>query len=312
MKHYIALILMILCMASCTQHSKHWETLVQMESLIEARPDSVLPILQEMDKEELSGKEEKAKHALLLSMAMDKNYIDRTDFDVLQPAIDYYEDKGSPTDRMRTKFYQGRIHQNAGNNTPAMSCFMEAVEEGEDSEDFRTKANAYYALARIYYDLYTFDKSCEALLQAAELYDEIGKPNNAFDCWATALNGYTLAKKYDEVEKVVAECEKRLPSIGIRQKAYYYLACLNYLPKVEPVPIDEIKRTIDKYTSLVPEEQWNYMTLAFAYIEIEEYDKALTLINKWEVKEDDMVNMNKYHIFLYEIYNHKGNHQKLY
>lgn len=47
-------------------------------------------VLQGMDKGELSGKEEKAKHALLLSMAMDKNYIDRTDFDVLQPAIDFY------------------------------------------------------------------------------------------------------------------------------------------------------------------------------------------------------------------------------
>ena len=79
MKQYIFIIVLTLCMVSCTQHSKHWETLAQIESLMEERPDSALNVLQEIDKEELSGKEEKAKHALLLSMALDKNVIDRTD-----------------------------------------------------------------------------------------------------------------------------------------------------------------------------------------------------------------------------------------
>ena len=61
---------------------------MQVESFIEERPDSALTVLQGMNKEALSGKEEEAKHALLLSMALDKNVIDRTDFEVLQPAID--------------------------------------------------------------------------------------------------------------------------------------------------------------------------------------------------------------------------------
>ena len=91
MKQYIIVIILTLCLASCGQHSKHWETLAQVESYIEESPDSALNVLQGMDKGEFSGMEEKAKHALLLSMAMDKNYIDRTDFDVLQPAIDYYK-----------------------------------------------------------------------------------------------------------------------------------------------------------------------------------------------------------------------------
>ena len=83
-----------------------------METIIEERPDSVLNVLQAIDTDELIGDEERAKHALLLSMAMDKNYIDRTDFEVLQPAIDYYEDNGSATDKLRTYYYQGRIYQN--------------------------------------------------------------------------------------------------------------------------------------------------------------------------------------------------------
>ena len=103
MKLYNTYILAIIsCLASCTPHSKHWETLMQVESFIEERPDSALTVLQGMDKEALSGKEEEAKHALLLSMALDKNVIDRTDFEVLQPAIDYYLEKGTPNETLMT------------------------------------------------------------------------------------------------------------------------------------------------------------------------------------------------------------------
>ena len=40
MKHYIYILAIISCLASCTPHSKHWETLMQVESFIEERPDS--------------------------------------------------------------------------------------------------------------------------------------------------------------------------------------------------------------------------------------------------------------------------------
>ena len=112
MKQYIIGIILTLCLASCGQHSKHWETLTQVEAFMEERPDSALAILQGIEVGDLSGKEEKAKHALLLSMALDKNVIDKTDFEILQPAIDHYEDNGTPTDKLRTLFYQGRIYQN--------------------------------------------------------------------------------------------------------------------------------------------------------------------------------------------------------
>ena len=311
MKQHVAIIYLVICLISCSQHSEHCKTLMQVESFIVERPDSALKVLQGIDIEELASKEDRAKYALLLSMALDKNYVDKTDFEVLQPAIDYYEGHGSSTDQMRTKFYEGRIYQNSGENTLAMSCFIEASELGDKSTDLRTKANTYYALSRIYFDLYTFDKSCENVLKAAKLYDAVNKPNNAFDCWATALNGYTLAKEYEEAEKVVAECKKRLPNVGYYQQVYYYRVYLNYLSNVEPIPIDEINGIIDRYCSLVPEVQWDYMTLTNAYIEIGNYDKALNLVNKWKISEDnDILNVKKYHIHSYCIYNHKGDYEK--
>ena len=77
-------------------------------------PDSAMSVLLSIDKNKLDNDEEKARHALLMSMALDKNYIDTTTFDVLRQAIDYYLKEGSPDDRLRTLYYQGRIFQNKG------------------------------------------------------------------------------------------------------------------------------------------------------------------------------------------------------
>lgn len=83
LKHYLLIIILAICVISCHNHSEHWETLVQIESYMEERPDSAWVVLEQMDVSELSSKEEKAKHALLYSMALDKNFIDKTDFEVL-------------------------------------------------------------------------------------------------------------------------------------------------------------------------------------------------------------------------------------
>lgn len=50
-----------------------------------------------------------------MSMALDKNYIDTADLAVISPAIEYYirEGIGTPDERLRTHFYEGRIYQNA-------------------------------------------------------------------------------------------------------------------------------------------------------------------------------------------------------
>ena len=67
-------------------------------------PDSAMSVLLSIDKNKLDNDEEKARHALLMSMALDKNYIDTTTFDVLRQAIDYYLKEGSPDDRLRTLY----------------------------------------------------------------------------------------------------------------------------------------------------------------------------------------------------------------
>ena len=276
MKQYLAIIILAFCLVACGQHSKHWETLIQVESYIEERPDSALTVLQGIDKDELSRMEEKAKHALLLSMAMDKNYIDRTDFDVLQPAIDYYEDNGSATDKLRTYYYQGRIYQNMGNDAIAMESYVNAINNGETSDDILTKARLYVAQGNIYGSLLKWDDCIDVNMRAAEYFLQMNRTDSYVNCLIKVCNGHIQNDDYKGAEMVLHECGGYLHEISNRILGKYYSALITYL--YASGKKEDVAPTIEKYLNIVSDEHIDYLSLANGYLTIGECGKALEII----------------------------------
>ena len=307
MKQYIITIILALCMASCSQHSKHWETLPQVESYIEDRLDSALNVLPGMDKGEFSGMEEKAKHALLLSMAMDKNYIDRTDFDVLQPAIDYYKDNGTPTEKLRTYYYQGRICQNMGNDAAAMECFVNAVSEGDESGDILTKARIYFNRSTIYYSLYEWDYFIETNKKAASYFKQAKKYNSYVNCLIRIINGYTLKKDFNAALPYIDECKQLRETMSFPLLCDFYSSYITYL---EDCGTDaEIKDAIEEYRNIIPAENIDWLTLANAYIKIKEYDSALQAIERYDSIPEVTASL-KYKALKSDIYDNLGRYEE--
>ncbi len=299
MKQYIIVIILALCLVSCSHHSKHWETLAQVESFIEERPDSALAVLQGIEIGDLSSKEEKAKHALLLSMALYNNFIEKTDFDVLQPAIDYYENSGTPTERMQTLFYHGRIYQNNGNDEKAMTYFLNALSIGKESDDILTKARIYIAQGKIYFLLEEWDKYCDVNLRASELFQNLGLQDRYFSCLVRALNGFTLNGEKTEAEKCIQKCKQELTYVNLSRVGVFYETYLTYL--VHEKLDRKILEVIEEYCSIIPEDNWDYSCLANAYIQLQEYKKALQIINQ-EAELNDIVAKTRYYAILSIIY----------
>lgn len=284
MKQYIITIILALCMASCSQHSKHWETLAQVESYIEERPDSALNVLKGLDKGELSGMEEKAKHALLLSMAMDKNYIDRTDFDVLQPAIDYYKDNGTPTEQMLTLFYQGQIHRINSQYAQALACFGEAIKIDENSKDIQTKARIYDAQGDVYRVLTKWDETIKSKLCAAEYFSKL----NNTDSYVSSLLDvfYTYTQNGDSISagRYHNKCNDYLKDISSKTRNKYYCYYLNYL--IATNKLNVIENTIQEYLSEVPANNLDYLSLAYAYMALGDINKVAEALSKNELPAD--------------------------
>lgn len=143
MRHLLTLLLILLalCVTDCSRSGED-AALDRAEALMEQHPDSALAVLRRVDTSGLGSDAGRARYALLMSMALDKNYIDTTTFDVLRPAIDYYLEDGTPDQKLRTYYYQGRIYMNRGDRDNALSSFARALDNTRGITDSLCMARA--------------------------------------------------------------------------------------------------------------------------------------------------------------------------
>lgn len=294
MKQYIIVIILVLCLASCSHHSKHREILTQVETFVEENPDSALLVLQSIATDDLFGKEEKAKHALLLSMALDKNNVAETDFEILHPAIDYYKNNGSPTEQMLTLFYQGQIHRINSQYAQALVCFCDAIKIGEDSKDIHTKARVYDAQGDVYKSLTKWVETIKSKLSAADCFSKLDNT----DCYVNVLldvfYSYTQDGDFINAEKYLNECDDHIKDISSKTLSKYYSYYLNYLIATNKLYV--IENTIQEYLSKVPENNLDYISLAYAYMALGDINKVAESLSKNELPDDNENILRQYAI----------------
>ena len=284
MKQYIIVIILALCLVSCSHHSKQWETLTQIEAFVEENPDSALSVLQCIEVDDLSGSEEKAKHALLLLMALDKNDVAETDFEIFHPAIDYYKNNGTPTEQMLTLFYQGQIHRINSQYAQALACFGEAIKIDENSKDIQTKARIYDAQGDVYRVLTKWDETITSKLCAAEYFSKL----NNTDSYVSSLLDvfYTYTQNGDSISagRYHNKCNDYLKDISSKTRNKYYCYYLNYL--IATNKLNVIENTIQEYLSEVPANNLDYLSLAYAYMALGDINKVAEALSKNELPAD--------------------------
>lgn len=202
------LILSLACIIVSCSNPRTQATLDRAEAVMESHPDSALLLLSSIDKQELSGKRQKAHYALLMSMALDKNYIDTTTFDVLQPAIDYYLENGTPNEKLHTYYYQGRIFQNQGDLDNALSAFTRGIDKANNASDSLCLARMHVSRASLYYDFYDFEEFLNSQLKAASIYSGLSRNDLKFDCLLNAFNGAIILEDTVKADSLYILCNQ--------------------------------------------------------------------------------------------------------
>lgn len=259
---------------SCTDNSEAEKRLTSAEALMNQHPDSALAILQGIGRSSLSSDNGKARYALLMSQALDKNYIDTTTFDILQPAIDYYTDKGTPDEKLKTFYYQGRIYQNKGDEENAMLSFINA-REITGVTDTLTFAHLLVAQGVLYLRQYKTTDFVENNLEAAKLYGAIGRHTLEIGSYAKALNGYVIMDDKAAADSVMSVCVPLIREFPDGE-ASLFPAMLGYT--IDFCSPDEIKTFLDNYKDF---ELGHDETMDFArgYSKIGELDEAMDFIS---------------------------------
>lgn len=276
---FLMLTVLVSIVVSCNGRSAVDIRLDEAESLMELQPDSALTILSGIDKVNLQSKEEKARYALLMSMALDKNYIDTTTFDVIQPAIDYYLDngKGSPDDRLRTYYYQGCIFLNKGEKDNALNSFIKGLDNIKDCKDSLCMARTLVAQALLYKDFYDFASYTNSYLKAANIYKNKNVKNLEFDCLLNALNGTIILKDKHRADSLMNICNRFTPINNTQNQTLQGYRLSHTLIFGSS---NDLKNLIDNPKTDIRDDANGILNLAYAYNKLGNNHKAKQLLSQ--------------------------------
>lgn len=135
MRFTILLTLLALLTAACDRRHPVDDTLDRAETLMVSAPDSALSLLEAVNPAELRGDRRKALHALLLSQAMDKNYIDTDNDSLVNIAVNFYASDYDLRHRMLAYYYLGRVKYNAKDYPATMLAYFKAFDMAKEQND---------------------------------------------------------------------------------------------------------------------------------------------------------------------------------
>lgn len=242
---------------------------------MENHPDSALTILENTDATAIKNQEQKAYHALLKSIALDKNWIDTTDFSILQPAIDYYTHSSDQRNKLRTYYYQGRIYTNRHDFGRAIAAFKNGMDLGISATDSLTFARLLVAQASVNYSMYRRKESIRLNIEASKIYKSLNNQNREIACLGKALGSSAMINDKMAADSIKKECDLRIAEDSsvfpaLAQSILVYVATFG--AEVE------IRNELAKYGDGEGLSDEFRLNIANAYSDIREYDRAFKII----------------------------------
>ena len=209
MKRSVLFLLPLLVIVSCTQYRAQERIMDQALSLMDEAPDSALSLMQGMDPSLLRGRRQHARHALLYTMAQDKDYVVETDDSLAQLSRAYYRGHGSKADRLKSLYYLGVVHHNAGLYSEAAAEFREAESLALRLEDNHHLGLIYWHLEGIYSSNYDHVRALEYAQKALAAYQAAGESLAVEYSWLDLANDYAVNGRWKEAIPILESLMKR-------------------------------------------------------------------------------------------------------
>ncbi len=265
------------------------ERLAGIDRLVYEAPDSALTALCAISPSQIRTREQRAKYALLKSIALDKNFIDVKSDSIIAPAVGYYGRHGSPDDRMRTYYYRGMVSFYSDDFDEAMEYFSKASKYAPEARNKSAAGLLYDKMARIYHSLFDFESSLKNAQMAAAAYLEAGDSSYYFDEILSVLSSEIVMDEYDSASMLAGRLQKDKTAMNSRQLSSLYAASLKIASYTKDPDTDSV---ISEYLSafIGDESAVDWVAVADAYCNSGDYDKAYQIISdkhEYIVKADN-------------------------
>lgn len=197
------IVLIIASATGCSRHSAADSALDRADSLMESRPDSALTLLRAIDSSSLSRRATCARYALLMSQALDKNYIDVTSDSLISIATAYYADSPDSPELMKSLFYRARTYYNDSRFDRATIDATHAYEIAVKLDDPFWTGKTADLLADIFNETYNYEECINYRNIAVTSYSKTGERN--FYQWAllNLSNDYINIQNYENACSII-------------------------------------------------------------------------------------------------------------
>ena len=283
------LITLTIIISACHSQPSYDSRLLLADSIMQHRPDSALALLRNVNASDLSSEADVALHALLLSQAYDKNYIDLTNDSLISIAVDYFSEGNEPRYAMLAHYYLGRVFENSGKIHKAIIECTKAQQYSDQTNDYLAVGLIYTHLGYNYNNYYDFEKTIEYYLLAAKYYELAQK--HYYKLYALSevasayINNLEYSKAYDILQQVITEatdsCNHEMIETGNKYMITLYSATKKYA------------QVYDLYQSIISNNpnfkfgSSTYMSIALACAHIQRENEINTFIDKaWNVSKD--------------------------
>lgn len=279
----LTIALSLLITFSCRNIEKVEEQMHTASGYMEQQPKLALELLDSIDCETLSTRKAKARHALLYSMALDKNYIDVTNDSILSPAIKYYKNHGTADDKLLTYYYWGRIAMNAGDYENALKRFISAEQYVNDAHEHVAAARLYKAQMVIYQYSYESSMILEAAQEAASHYLSAKDTTRYINTLNDVVAGHLHRQDTAAARESQNEIKSYWSILTPRQVSNWYSAELFLNEFTGQLNAEEM---ITEYLAAVPDSSTvRWLSVANAHYYSGEYEKAIDALNEYSKYE---------------------------
>ena len=198
MLRYILLPLLSLLVWSCScQPSGIDATLAEAERLMDARPDSALTLVESVDPSAIHSRSTRALHALLLTQAQFKNYIDVPNDSLISIALAYYDSSRDSYRKMLSLYYFGRLRLQSKDYSKSLYSLIKAKDLAESLDDDFWVAMCAQRIADIYHNTYNYSEEIKNTRIECERFRKAGMADHLNYAMLDLARSYYNIEEYD-------------------------------------------------------------------------------------------------------------------
>lgn len=249
-------------------------TFSKVEKLMEVCPDSAMSLLRTIPEPEKLWGEAQAKYALLMTQAMDKNYMKFSSDSLISLALNYYtRTQNPPVVYAKALFYHGRVMLELDREEDALKSFLAAKEIFDKNHEYKMLALIAEETGMINRKQELYDDALKSFREALTLYTQLEDSLSIISANQNIARVYLFDSKWDSCSLYynnaleIAVKKDYLSEISILHELGILYRSMNELTKAERYFLAAYEKESDEEKKYMESLSLGYLYMQMGQIE---------------------------------------------